>query len=49
MQIVTIIALFCFKNSFPLNFLFLTTFTLLISWLMGTVAYLYKATGQGAV
>jgi len=48
-QIVNIIALFHHKHSYPLNVALLCSFTFIISFLMGTVAAMYRETGQASV
>ena len=44
-SIVLVIALFCNKNSYPLNVYLLACFTFCESWLVGTISALYQEQG----
>ena len=46
MSFVLIIALFCNKNSYPLNVYLLGCFTFCESWLVGTISALYQEQGM---
>jgi len=44
-SLVLVIALFCNKNSYPLNVYLLACFTFCESWLVGTISALYQEQG----